>query len=247
VPVKKRRIFSLPCLTQRNGPARVRAYARPMLTSRLLLVELRLVAVAVAAVASSALSTGGASPRRQFIAGAGAGVAAAYSATSPALAIQRDMEYYNPEEFERIWDTAAGKWLPSASAANLPRNVLEAGSGIVVIGENHGSQAHHHAQLEIIRQLQAERVKDPSRPPLAIGLEMFYRQQQPLLDRFIFANASAPYTIRDLERDSSWASTWGYDINSGYSKIFAYARQVLVRAKMWLISLSSCHQSLHAS
>lgn len=54
----------------------------------------------------------------------------------------------------------------------------------------------------------------------------FYRQQQPLLDRFVFATASTPYTIRDLERDSAWASTWGYDINSGYSKIFAYARQV---------------------
>jgi hypothetical protein len=108
--------------------------------------------------------------------------------------------------------------------------------GVVVVGENHASPTHHRLQLEVIRALHQESIRETGKPPLAIGLEMFYRQHQPLLDRYVFSdqlvaryNSSFEYGIQDLERDTEWEKTWGYDINSGYSKIFAFAKKNGIR------------------
>ena len=74
-------------------------------------------------------------------------------------------------------------------------------------------------QLELIKA-----VDSMDERPLAIGLEMFYRQHQQALDAFVFEDGS----FSALKRRTRWRATWGYDFNQ-YSKILAYARQHQIR------------------
>ena len=148
---------------------------------------------------------------------------------------------------ESIYDTKTGTFLqPGPLSALLPKEVLDMPKGgVIVVGENHGSPLHHRLQLDIIKTLHAESIKKPGRPPMAIGLEMFFRQQQPLLDRFVFSdqlveryNSSYEYGIQDLERDAKWRETWGWDINGGYSKIFAFAKKNGIRLVVSFLAVS---------
>jgi uncharacterized iron-regulated protein len=78
---------------------------------------------------------------------------------------------------------------------------------------------HHAKQLELIKA-----VNELDDGPLTIGLEMFYRQQQRLLDDFVFGNGS----FEELAERTNWRSTWGYDLNH-YAKIFSFARKNQIR------------------
>jgi uncharacterized iron-regulated protein len=86
---------------------------------------------------------------------------------------------------------------------------------VVFIGELHDHIGHHQAQLNIIRALQA----DPR--PLAIGLEMFRKDSQASLDRWISGSYPVARFIRDFE--DNW-SMW-----EEYREIFEYARQQQVK------------------
>lgn len=50
---------------------------------------------------------------------------------------------------------------------------------LVLVGEHHTDQNHHEAQVQVIRTLDAQSV------PLSIGLEMFRKDSQAALDRWV--------------------------------------------------------------
>jgi uncharacterized iron-regulated protein len=39
---------------------------------------------------------------------------------------------------------------------------------------------------------------------MALGMEMFYRQHQPVLDQYIFGSG----TLSSLKQDTNWDKTW---------------------------------------
>ena len=85
--------------------------------------------------------------------------------------------------------------------------------GIVLLGEHHENSAHHRWQLEIIKSLHKKQ------PNMAIGLEMFPRYLQHLLDDWL---------SRKIDNDtfinlSQWNEIWSVDFNE-YRPIFEYAR-----------------------
>ncbi|CAM9316161.1 unnamed protein product, partial [Hapterophycus canaliculatus] len=134
---------------------------------------------------------------------------------------------------ERIYDTARRSFVP----ANPSRLILP-GAGftdrVVVAGEMHTHPLHHRMQFEVIKAVAS--VTKPRREPLAIGLEMFYRQQQDALDRYVFSHGD----LRVLKVETKWDQTWGFDFNQ-YAKIFHYAREQGIR----LVGLNAPQSLLH--
>ncbi len=82
---------------------------------------------------------------------------------------------------------------------------------IILIGESHSSKRHHEIQLEIIKALHDAGTK------LAIGLEMFRRDDQKTLDRWYTGNVGESDFIKAY-RDN-WSAPWLL-----YADIFVYAR-----------------------
>ena len=85
---------------------------------------------------------------------------------------------------------------------------------IVLLGETHDSQAHHDWQLGTLKALFA------LRPDLQIGLEMFPRKVQPILDDWIAGKLSE---AQFLDR-SGWREGWRFDPEL-YMGIFRFARE----------------------
>lgn len=111
--------------------------------------------------------------REGFIAGSVGLVAAALS--PGFLTEPTPPPSYDVSKYERIYDTARRSFVP----ANPSRLILP-GAGftdrVIVAGEMHTHPLHHRMQFEVIKAVAS--VTKPKREPLAIGLEMFYRQQQ---------------------------------------------------------------------
>lgn len=114
-------------------------------------------------------------------------------------------------------------------AAALPYTILDARTGrqldtaafwtrlgtakVVCVGEEHPNPHHHWAQLEVVTKLTMQgRV-----PELALGMEMFQRPFQGVLDDF----AAARIDEAALLSRSGWVERWGYD--------FAMYRPILTR------------------
>ncbi len=76
---------------------------------------------------------------------------------------------------------------------------------VVCIGEHHPNPHHHWAQLMILRKLAAAAGERGA--PLALGLEMFQRPFQGVLDDF----AAGRIDEAALLSRSGWADRWGYD------------------------------------
>jgi len=85
-------------------------------------------------------------------------------------------------------------------------------SRLVFVGELHTSQSHHNAQLETIRALKK------AGAPVAIGLEMFRRDSQPDLDRWVKGE------LREKEFEQIYYKNWNYPWPL-YKDIFFYARE----------------------
>lgn len=88
------------------------------------------------------------------------------------------------------------------------------GVQIVYVGETHVSETDHRVQEEILRRL--HRVN----ATLALGMEMFTRESQPILDRF----AAGATDEETLLREVDWSGTWGYPF-SLYRPILMFARE----------------------
>lgn len=88
-------------------------------------------------------------------------------------------------------------------------------SDAIYLGENHDNPEHHARQLQIIKQLQ----QDDNDANLAIGMEMFQRPFQPILNRYIAREIGEA----DLKEQTEYEARWGFDWEF-YAPILRYAR-----------------------
>jgi uncharacterized iron-regulated protein len=98
---------------------------------------------------------------------------------------------------------AQAQKISSPSKAGLsPQEVIQdlAQANVIYLGETHDSAEDHKAQLDIIQQLYQ---KDPR---MAIGMEMFQRPYQPVLDNFL----QGKLTEAALQKKSQYEKRWGY-------------------------------------
>ncbi len=114
--------------------------------------------------------------------------------------------------------STAGVWLDPQSGER--RDAVElmatlATPGIVLLGENHTSAAHHRWQLHTLAGLQAHYAE------LVVGFEMFPRALQPQLDAWI-AGAQSDEAFLSAVR---WEEVWGYDADL-YLPLLHFARQM---------------------
>jgi uncharacterized iron-regulated protein len=91
--------------------------------------------------------------------------------------------------------------------------IREASSADVIFaGEVHDSERHHRLQLAVIRRLAEAQF------PVSIGLEMFPKESQSILDRWIAGEISPADFMRSFELN------WGYPW-SLYTEIFMFAQE----------------------
>ncbi len=83
---------------------------------------------------------------------------------------------------------------------------------VILVGEHHAVTSHHRAQLEVIRTLVEGGKK------VAVGLEMFRRESQGALDRWIGG------LIQEADFKPIYLDNWNFDWEL-YRPIFRYARQ----------------------
>jgi uncharacterized iron-regulated protein len=83
---------------------------------------------------------------------------------------------------------------------------------LVVVGEHHTNPTHHRDELEVIRSL------DDAGASLAIGLEMFRKNQQEGLDRWVAGK------IDETDFEKIYRNNWNFPW-SLYRGIFLYARK----------------------
>jgi uncharacterized iron-regulated protein len=96
------------------------------------------------------------------------------------------------------------------SLDNIVKDFTE--SRLVFVGELHDKQIYHRAQLEIIRALRKAGAH------LAIGLEMFRRDSQADLDRWVKGE------LNEREFEKIYYKNWNYPWPL-YREIFLYARE----------------------
>lgn len=83
---------------------------------------------------------------------------------------------------------------------------------LILVGELHNQKAHHDAQLNIIRSLNEAGV------PVAVGFEMFEKESQPALDRWVGGEMDRQ-TFQAVYYEN-WNFPWEL-----YQDIFDYARE----------------------
>lgn len=76
-------------------------------------------------------------------------------------------------------------------------------SSVVFMGETHDQIEHHHSQVKILQGL-IERNRD-----VVVGMEMFERSQQPILDQW----TEGKLTEEEFLKEVKWETTWGMDYN----------------------------------
>ncbi len=99
-----------------------------------------------------------------------------------------------------------GRWAAPGEATATPiaeQALLRelASMQAVLLGERHDSAEHHRWQLQTLAALHA------LRPQLAIGMEMFPRRLQPVLDRWVAGSLSEAEFLKQAE----WDRIWRYD------------------------------------
>jgi uncharacterized iron-regulated protein len=107
---------------------------------------------------------------------------------------------------KRILRVTDGKVL---SLPEIVEDLIQA--RLVFVGELHTYQSHHNAQLETVRALKQADVS------VAIGLEMFRRDSQPDLERWVKGELS------EKEFEKIYYKNWNYPWPL-YKDIFLYAR-----------------------
>jgi uncharacterized iron-regulated protein len=85
---------------------------------------------------------------------------------------------------------------------------------VVYLGERHDRTADHAAQLEIIQGLYAEN------PDLAIGLEMFQRPFQPVIDRYLAGDLSEADLVEQTQYLERWGFPWEF-----YAPVLRFAQE----------------------
>jgi hypothetical protein len=129
-----------------------------------------------------------------------------------------------------LWRTGSKQALPATPSSlakimdiEVMGTMSTASSGIICISERHDDFEHHKIQLKVLMTMKkalSERSQNVSEN-LSIGMEMFQRQHQKFLDQYI---EELDYGIRDLQRETNWDTTWGYDILH-YLPILLFAKK----------------------
>jgi uncharacterized iron-regulated protein len=74
---------------------------------------------------------------------------------------------------------------------------------VILVGETHDQAEHHRIEMKVLQGL-LERGKD-----VAVGMEMFERSQQPILDHW----SQGLLTEEEFLKEVNWDTTWGMDFN----------------------------------
>jgi uncharacterized iron-regulated protein len=107
-----------------------------------------------------------------------------------------------------------GQWVSPATLRPIPDPIPGAATKpVVLLGEQHDSEADHRWQLAVIERLYA------TNPSLVIGFEMFPRADQPVLDAWV----GGKLTEADFLQKSDWQHVWGFPPLL-YLPIFRFAR-----------------------
>ena len=77
-------------------------------------------------------------------------------------------------------------------------------SSVIFMGENHDQIEHHHSQVKTLQGL-IEKNRD-----VVVGMEMFERSQQPILDQW----TEGKLTQEEFLKEIKWETTWGWTITS---------------------------------
>jgi len=109
----------------------------------------------------------------------------------------------------------SGEWRLPGGAAVSAEAVLGAASAarVVLLGESHNEASHHRWQLQTLAALYR------GNPKLSVGVEMFPRSLQPVLDDWTAGRLSDSEFLQRTD----WERTWGYDAEM-YLPIFRFAR-----------------------
>ena len=132
-----------------------------------------------------------------------------------------------PRAFPLLAALAAAVLCTAAACADAPPRLLDlrslkevtlaetlprlAGADLVLVGESHGTAAHHGAQLAVIRALHE------SGDAVCVGLEMFQRREQSVLDRWVGGGMS------EGEMEAAFLRNWGVEWPA-YREVFLYCR-----------------------
>ncbi|MFQ5736433.1 MAG: ChaN family lipoprotein [Thermodesulfobacteriota bacterium] len=100
---------------------------------------------------------------------------------------------------------------------------------VVFVGELHDKKSHHKLQLDIIRAL------DEAGMDVAIGVEMFPRENQAELDRWVYGTMGEA-EFKEVYR-KNWKLPWPQ-----YRDIFLYARERMIPVVALNISRKFIHQ-----
>lgn len=101
--------------------------------------------------------------------------------------------------------------LPTGTLVTPTQMVAMAGDArIVYVGETHDNPASHRLQLQVLKGL-----ADLHQGQVALGMEMFARSQQPVLDRWVEGKLDEKAFLKE----SHWFDNWKMD--------FAYYRDLL--------------------
>lgn len=129
-------------------------------------------------------------------------IAIALLTASPGSAAEADLQPVYDLRAAR--QTTLSDWIPE---------LLK--SRVVIVGEQHTDERHHRAQLRVIQALHAAGAK------VAVGLEMFRKNSQGDLDRWV-SGAAGPEEFEKIFQEN-----WGYPWPA-YQPIFEYARRVKI-------------------
>jgi aminopeptidase N len=136
---------------------------------------------------------------------------------SSLTVVDRERVSKETEESERgiRMDLRAEPAALDVSTVKTLSHVIEgvAGKKIVYVGEYHDRFAHHQVQIEVIKGLYR---KDPK---IAIGMEMFQRPFQPVLDDYV----NGVIGEREFLKKTEYFKRWSLDYNL-YKPILDFAR-----------------------
>jgi uncharacterized iron-regulated protein len=108
------------------------------------------------------------------------------------------------------------QWLdPASGKVVAPRKLFDriSGKSIVLLGEVHDNRAHHRWQHYMLAALHSRNARQ------VVGLEMFPRGAQPVLDEWSLGKLDEATFLRR----SGWDEVWGYDA-SLYLPLLQFAR-----------------------
>jgi uncharacterized iron-regulated protein len=126
----------------------------------------------------------------------------------------------------QLFDTHRGQFVSLADALRPGARLHDA--DLVCIGEQHDLEADHTIQrvlldalaYTLLRELRSTDMTTPqnrSQQKVAVGVEYFYREQQELLDAFVFSGMP----VKVFQEQSQFSEVWNYDW-SLYRPLFRY-------------------------